>query len=57
VSFTGKLENEVFETLVVENLSVTRITGQSGEGTVPEGNIPVSASLDLAIYTGPPAAD
>ncbi len=57
VSFTGKLESEEFETLIVEHLSVTRMAGQSGEGTVPEGNIPVSASLDLAIYTGPPVTD
>ena len=58
VSFTGKLENEEFETLIVENLSVTRTAGQSGEGTVAEENmIPITASLDLAIYTGPLAND
>jgi hypothetical protein len=56
-SFTGRLESEEFETLIVAHLSVTRMAGTSGEGLVPEGNIPVSASLDLSVYTSPPAAD
>jgi hypothetical protein len=57
VSFMGKLENEEFETLIVENLSITRTAGQSVEGAVPDEDIHVTASLDLAIYTGPLARD
>lgn len=51
VSFVSKLENGEFETLMVENLSVTRVSEQSEEESVPEGTIPITASLDLAIYT------
>ena len=51
VSFVGKLENGEFETLVVEDLSVTKVEEQPEGETVPEGSIPVTASLDLAIYT------
>ena len=46
VSFVSQLENGEFETLVVENLSVTRVAEQTEEETIP-----VTASLDLAIYT------
>ena len=45
-SFVNQLENGDFETLVVERLSVNRVAG-STEGET----IPVTASLDLAIYT------
>lgn len=45
LSFISKLENGEFKTLIVENLSVTRVTEQ------PEGTIPITASLNLAIYT------
>jgi hypothetical protein len=48
LTFGGKLENSEFETLVVERLEVTRVTDQPEE-TV-EGTVPVTASLDLAIY-------
>ena len=53
VSFVSKLENTEFKTLIVENVSVTRVSEQSEEGIAPEGIIPVVASLDLAIYTQP----
>ena len=46
VSFVSQLESEEFETLVVESLSFTRVAGPTGEETIP-----VTASLDLAIYT------
>lgn len=51
VSFVNKLENGEFKTLIVEDLSVTRVSEQSEEETVPEGTIvPITASLNLAIY-------
>ena len=46
VSFVSQLENGELETLVVESLSVTRVAGPTEEGIIP-----VTASLDLAIYT------
>jgi len=46
VSFVSQLESDKFETLVVESLSFTRVAGPTGEETIP-----VTASLDLAIYT------
>ncbi len=51
LTFVTKLENGEFETLIVENLTVTRVSEQSEEETVSEGTIPITASLDLAIYT------
>jgi len=50
--FVSKLENGEFETLVIENLSVTRTTGQTG-GEI----IPVTARLGLAIYTQLPISE
>jgi Tfp pilus assembly protein PilO len=53
VSFLSKLENGELQTLVVEDLSVTRVTQPpGGEGAAAE-SVPVHASLDLAIYTRP----
>ncbi len=57
VSFVSKLEDGEFKTLIVEDLSVTRVAEQSEGETVPEGTIPVVASLDLAIYTQPLTSD
>jgi Tfp pilus assembly protein PilO len=51
VSFLSKLETEGLQTLIVEDLSVTRVTELPGEEGAPEGTIPINASLDLAIYT------
>ena len=51
VSFVSKLEGGGFETLVTQNLRVLRVTEQSEEGNVPEGTLPITASLDLSIYT------
>ena len=48
--FTARLENGEFATLIVEQLSVTR-ADESEEENVSDLTIPVSASLDLAIYT------
>ena len=57
VSFIGKLENGEFETLIVENLSVTRVGEPPEEESVTEGTILIKASLDLAIYTQSPTPD
>lgn len=48
--FTDRLENGEFATLIVEQLSVARADLQSEEENVSDLMIPVSASLDLAIY-------
>ncbi len=53
VSFLSKLENGELKTLTVRELSVTGVNEQSDGETVPEGNTPVTASLDLAVYTQP----
>ena len=57
VTFVSELENGAYETLIVENLSVTRVTKQSEEESVPEGTIPITASLGLAIYTQSTTSD
>ena len=51
LTFVSKLENGEFKTIIVEHLSVTRVTKQSEEESVVEGSIPITASLGLAIYT------
>ena len=50
LTFVSGLENGEYKTLVVENLSITRVTEESEEESVSEETIPVIASLDLAIY-------
>jgi Tfp pilus assembly protein PilO len=45
-SFVSHLENGDFKSLIVENLSVSRAVEPAGEETLP-----VTANLDLAIYT------
>ena len=57
LNFVSKLENGEFKTLIVENLSVTRVTEQLEEESTSEGTIPITASLDLAIYTQSPTSD
>ncbi len=57
VSFLSKLEKGGIPTLIVEDLSVTRVIEPSGEESAPEGTVPVNASLDLAIYTQPPTSE
>lgn len=56
IIFVSKLENGKFDTLIVENISVTRLSQQSEEEStedesVAEETIPIMASLDIAIYT------
>ena len=51
VEFTDKLETGEFPTLIIEGLSVSRYAEQSETGVGSETEIPVSASIDLAIYT------
>ena len=50
VTFVSQLEKGEYKTLIVVDLSVTRVIEQSEGETVTEGIIPVTASLDLAIY-------
>jgi len=51
VSFVKKLENGKFNTLIAENVSLTRLSQQSEDEGVDEETILITASLDLAIYT------
>ena len=54
VSFVSKLENGEYTTLVVEDLSITRVTvGES----IPEESTTFIASFDLAIYARSPTSD
>ena len=48
VTFVSKLENGEYKTLIVEDLNVTKVT---------EGTIPITASLDLAIFRQSPTSD
>jgi Tfp pilus assembly protein PilO len=57
VSFVSRLENGELRTLIIEDLSVTRATGEAGAKSAPVGTIPVNASLDLAIYTQSPTPE
>ncbi len=57
VSFVSKLENGEFKTLMVEDLSVKMATEQSEEASLPEENIAITATLDVAIYTQSVTAD
>ncbi len=51
VDFVKKLENGEFNTLIVEKLSVSRLSQQFEDETVAEGIMLITANLDLAIYT------
>jgi hypothetical protein len=67
IIFVSKLENGEFDTLIVENISVTRLSQQpeeessEDESTEDEGiaeeTIPILASLDIAVYTQPLISD
>ena len=57
VTFVSQLEKGEFKTLIVKDLSVTRVTEQPEGETVTEGTIPVTASLELAIYTQSPTSE
>ncbi len=57
VSFVSKLESGVFSTLVIENLSVTRMQEPAQEEKVSDMAEPVTASLDVAIYAKSADAD
>ena len=50
VNFVGELENGGFNTLIVENVSLTRLSQQSEDEAAAEGIIPITAGLDIAIY-------
>lgn len=51
LTFVSELENAGYETLIIENVSVTKVTEEPEEETVPEGTIPITASVNLTIYT------
>lgn len=53
VSFISKLENGELKTLIIEDISVTRVAELPEAVSAPEG-IPVNARLGVAIYTQPP---
>ena len=55
VSFVSRLENGDYETLIVKNVSVTRLTEPAAAET--EATIPVTASVDLTIYIQPLTTD
>jgi hypothetical protein len=55
--FLNQLESGELETLVIEYLTVARATETPEEENTPGGVIPVSASLDIAIYAQPPPDD
>lgn len=57
VTFLSRLENGELQTLVMENLSVRRADGQSGEEATPGNTIHINASLDIAIYSQSRATD
>jgi hypothetical protein len=57
VSFLSNLENGELKTLIVKDLSVTRVMEQSGEEAISKETTPVTASLSLAIYTQSPASE
>lgn len=50
VNFVGELENGGVNTLIVENVSLTRLSQQSEDEGVDGETILIMASLDLAIY-------
>jgi len=54
--FVSKLERGEFNTLLVENLSVTT-ESQPSEEEISEGTVPVAATLNLAIYARSPTSD
>ena len=57
VNFVSGLENGELKTLIVENLTVSRVTDQTEAETSPEGTIPITGKLDLAIYAQPPVSN
>jgi hypothetical protein len=55
VSFVSRLENGDYETLIIKNVSVTRLIVPAAAET--EATIPVTASVDLTIYIQPQTTD
>lgn len=52
--FLGRLENGEMETLVIEYMTLERLTGPSGEFRTTGNTMPVNAWLDVAIFSRPP---
>jgi len=57
MTFVSQLEDGEFQTLILEDLSVTRLSAQSQEGNVSESAIHVAADLSLAIYAQSPISN
>ncbi len=57
MTFVSQLEDGEFQTLILENLNVTRLSTQSQEGNAPESDRHVAADLALAIYTQSPISN
>jgi len=56
-SFLSNLETGKPETLVIEYMSVNRLSGHSEGGGAASDNIQVNAGLKIAIFALPPSAD
>jgi len=56
LSFISQLENGELKTLIVEELSIIVSTEQPEDEVTTDGAIPITASLDVAIYAQPPAS-
>ena len=50
VNFINKLENGEFNTLSIENLSVTRVINKTDGEALPDGTVNVMANLGVVIY-------
>ncbi|MFC1914610.1 hypothetical protein ACFLXF_04995 [Chloroflexota bacterium] len=50
VDFMNQLENGEFDTLVIEDLSVTKVTNKAEGKALPDTTSPIKANLDVAIY-------
>ena len=57
LTYLNKLEKGDYKTLIVEDLSLVSATGQPDEGAVAWEAIPVTANLNLAIYSRFPTSD
>jgi len=57
LTYLNKLEKGDYKTLIVEDLSLVRATGQPDEGVIAWEAIPVTANLNLAIYSRFPTSD
>ena len=57
VNFIDRLENGEFSTLVIEDLSVTRVINKAEGRVLPDTTPSIKANLDVAIYARSAAVD